>query len=161
MTDLTVHPGTPRQEGEPAYANIHPYVLVPRPAHIDWDDDDELEIDELMVPLIEALWDAGVDTVTCCQGDGEKSFIEFGHPNDILHFLDAVSCGPRDEVYERLSRSCSLSLMDAARFTEDNRDQLGEDGWLSDWQLYPSVSYSVCTADIPELARRFRHFAVL
>ena len=59
----------------------HPSVVSAAPADTDhaqvWltRGDDDIHVDELVVPLIEALWGAGCDTEFSCQGDDT----EFAH----------------------------------------------------------------------------------
>ncbi|GAA4946811.1 hypothetical protein [Actinoplanes utahensis] len=95
--------------------NVHPTRTVHVGTRV-------VEIDELLAPLIETLWGAGLDTWTCCQDAGESNvswverlphmadyverrrgwaFVDFPI-DDGLRFLDLVAQGgPRDAFYLR------------------------------------------------------------
>ncbi len=59
----------------------HPTVLV-----------DGVPIDVEIAPLIEALWERGIDTLNSCQDNGENHsvWIEFASPPDASNFLNIV-----------------------------------------------------------------------
>jgi hypothetical protein len=49
-------------------------------------------IDVEIAPLIEALWERGIETLNSCQdnGDNHQVWIEFATPDDASRFLNAV-----------------------------------------------------------------------
>jgi hypothetical protein len=53
---------------------------------------DGVPIDYEIAPLIEALWERGIDTLNSCQdnGPGHKVWIEFATAYDAMRFLNAV-----------------------------------------------------------------------
>ena len=59
----------------------HPTVLV-----------DDVPIDEDIAPLIEALWQRGIETLNSCQDNGDNHWvwIEFATPLDASKFLNAA-----------------------------------------------------------------------
>jgi hypothetical protein len=60
------------------------------------------QIDEELAPLILALWQAGIDTVNCCQENFPGiAWIEFLSTHDAKEFLDRVAVYPDEEDYRR------------------------------------------------------------
>lgn len=50
------------------------------------------EIDEVLAPLIAAIWQAGIKTIMCCQEtDPEIAWIEFDSVGDLEGFLNIVA----------------------------------------------------------------------
>jgi hypothetical protein len=129
----------------------HPFVLLHVPLAFRWDvTETTCEIDELMAPLIQVLWDARIDTIDCCQGDKGDGYVGFAWFGQVMQFYDAVGLGgPRDEVYERLPRTLDTQIMDMAR--DDDGEWVGP----PEWHLYPRVGVEIHTSDVPELTRRF------
>jgi len=104
------------------------------------------DIDQMLAPLVEALWRNGFETLTCCQDAGESNadwvdllphmaeyvrrrkgwaFIDFPI-GDGLGFLTAIAqAGPRDAFYVRMTHwaapdawDVNIKPMDAAMFDE-------------------------------------------
>jgi hypothetical protein len=125
---------------------VHPTVLVQV-------GDQSAEIDELLAPVIEAIWQAGLETFTCCQdlGESNASWLE-SHPhmasyvesrrgwmlidfpiNSGLGFLNAVAnAGPRDAFYSRMTHwaapdawETNVKAMDLAMFSGAPKSSFG------------------------------------
>lgn len=134
------------------------------------------DIDEMLAPLIEALWRLGIETLTCCQDAGESNadwvetlphmdayvqarkgwaFIDFPI-DDGLRFLTAVAqAGPRDAFYVRMTHwaapdawEVKVKPMDVAMFDHTE---------LSDFELrLLQVCFPVY--DLPEILERVTRY---
>ncbi|MBO1336507.1 hypothetical protein [Streptomyces sp. VRA16 Mangrove soil] len=152
------------------YEGTHPTVLV-RVA------DRQARIDERLAPAIEAIWECGFDTFTCCQDlaesnadwprklphmaqwvESRRGWMLIDFPvTDGLAFLSAVAnAGPRDAFYVRMTHwaapdawRVNVKPMDAAMFQDDlpSRFRL---------QL---LQVSFPGSDLPEIVRRLRAHA--
>lgn len=83
-----------------------------------------VDIDEMLVDLIQEVWRAGIETVSCCEDAGDVSellntafphlaarkaclanrcYVDFPSEGEAATFLSAVAdAGPRDEFYVRM-----------------------------------------------------------
>lgn len=62
--------------------NEHPTIQVEYKGNI-------LVIDEKIYPMIKKIWDCGIETVACCQGDNRsKAYISFKHLHDFRLFME-------------------------------------------------------------------------
>jgi hypothetical protein len=152
------------------YVNVHPVTIV-RVGTM------TAEIDQMLVPVIEAAWRNGIQTLTSCQDAGESNanwvpklphmadyvathkgwaFIDFTVHNG-LAFLDAVArAGARDAVYVRMVHWAApdawridVKPYDAAMFDETVPSEFH----LRLMQvMFPQY-------DIPEVARRLNEYA--
>ncbi|MFJ6050407.1 hypothetical protein [Streptomyces sp. NPDC092307] len=153
-----------------SYEGTHPTVLVRV-------GDRHAQIDEQLAPTIQAIWESGFDTFTCCQDLGESNA---GRPEKLPHmtewvesrrgwmlidfpadsglvFLSAVAnAGPRDAFYVRMTHWAApdawdvrIKPMDVAMFEEElpSRFRL---------QL---LQVSFPSYDLPELTRRLHEHA--
>ncbi|MET7495597.1 hypothetical protein [Streptomyces sp900116325] len=153
-----------------SYEGTHPTVLVRV-------GDRQAQIDEQLAPTIQAMWECGFDTFTCCQDMGESNadwpeklphmaewvaskrgwmFIDF--PVDSgLAFLSAVAnAGQRNAFYVRTTHwaapdawGVTVKPMDAAMFQETLPSRIR-------LQL---LQVSFPAYDLPELTRRLREHA--
>lgn len=74
--------------------NTHPTKRLIAP------DGEGADIDVMLVPLIEALWEAGYDTITCCQDLGES--IEKSSPRKAAYWKGYVLLELPDDDAARL-----------------------------------------------------------
>lgn len=150
-----------------SYEGTHPTVLV-RVGNL------HAQIDEQLAPAIQAIWECGIDTFTCCQDlaesnadwpaklphmaewvESRRGWMLIDFPVDSgLSFLSAVAnAGPRDAFYVRMTHWAALDAwdvkikpMDAAMFQGDQP---------SDFALR-LLQVSFPAYDLPELTRRLR-----
>ncbi|QES51887.1 hypothetical protein DEJ50_32615 [Streptomyces venezuelae] len=153
-----------------SHEGTHPTVLVRA-------GDRHAQIDEELAPTIQAIWECGFDTFTCCQDVGEsnadwpqklphmKEWVEsrrgwmlIDFPVDSgLAFLSAVAnAGPRDAFYVRMTHwaapdawDVTVKPMDAAMFQEK----------LASRFRLQLLQVSFPAYDLPELTRRLREHA--
>ncbi|MET9722842.1 hypothetical protein [Streptomyces zaomyceticus] len=139
--------------------------------------DRRAEIDERLAPTVEAIWECGFETFTCCQDIGEsnanwprklphmrewvesrRGWMLIDFPVDSgLAFLTAVAnSGPRDAFYVRMTHwaapdawNVTVKPMDAAMFREESASQ---------FRLH-LLQVSFPTYDLPELTHRLREHA--
>jgi hypothetical protein len=134
------------------------------------------DIDEMLVPLIEALWWLRFETFTCCQDAGESNagwvdklphmaayvqshkgwaYVDFP-VDDGLRFLTAVAqAGPRDGFYVRMTH---WAAPDAWEVNIKPMDQAMFDPTApSDFELrLLQVCFPI--SDLPEILNRIRRY---
>ncbi|WP_367318388.1 hypothetical protein [Streptomyces sp. HUAS ZL42] len=153
-----------------SYEGTHPTVLVRVGGR-------QAQIDEQLAPAIQAIWECGLDTFTCCQDlaesnadwpqklphmaewvESRRGWMLIDFPVDSgLAFLAAVAnAGPRDAFYVRMTHwaapdawDVTIKPMDAAMFKDDQPSRFR-------LQL---LQVSFPAADLPELTRRLRDHA--
>jgi hypothetical protein len=100
----------------------HPFILL-----ID-SDGDQIEIDREIAPLIQQLWDIGLETCNSCQDNFSYVWVEFLSAQDALDFLYLIVRHGDAALAERASEPYNVSPSNAA-------DQLAkydacQDSWL-------------------------------
>jgi len=86
-------------EKEMKYSRPHPVVDLQYQG-------ESVEIDEVMAPLIKAIWDAGIETMMCCQEAWPGlAWIEFTSVDEALKFLNiaVVYDDTKDSLFARAS----------------------------------------------------------
>src|SRR5437764_14104372 len=121
----------------------HPTTLIRHGAY-------EAEVDERLAALVLALWQAGVETASACQDEGEsnaevggpslgagQAYVEFVSLHDAIRFYDIVAAGgPSDDLddfdglYQRMSNLSTPGAWEARIAVYDRRLTSG-DGDLS------------------------------
>lgn len=107
-------------------------------------DGDQEEIDVEMVPLVEAIWALGLDTITCCQDSGES--IQ-GFPRASAHYLG----------YAALEMPMADGLTLLAVVSADSRFK-GRMHWITPdaWEMtLPVIAYSGTAEVYPVVCMRF------
>ncbi|MFJ4629267.1 hypothetical protein [Streptomyces sp. NPDC088847] len=153
-----------------SYEGVHPTVLVRVGSR-------SAQIDSQLAPTVQAIWDCGFDTFTCCQDLAEsnadwpetlphmaewvksrRGWMLIDFPVDSgLAFLSAVAnAGPRDAFYVRMTHwaapdawDVKIKPMDAAMFKE---------ALPSNFRLQ-LLQVSFPAYDLPELTQRLRDHA--
>ncbi|MEU2060955.1 hypothetical protein [Streptomyces sp. NPDC013455] len=153
-----------------SYEGTHPTV----PVRVG---DRHAQIDERLAPTIQAIWECGLDTFTCCQDlaesnaswpeklphmaqwvESHRGWMLIDFPVDSgLAFLSAVAnAGPRDAFYVRMTHwaapdawKVTIKPMDAAMFRADQPSDFG----------LRLLQVSFPGYDLPELTRRLREHA--
>ncbi|WCD91094.1 hypothetical protein KPP03845_200055 (plasmid) [Streptomyces xanthophaeus] len=153
-----------------SYEGTHPTVLV-RVGDL------RAQIDEQLAPAVQAIWECGIDTFTCCQDlsesnadwpaklphmaewvESRRGWMLIDFPVDSgLVFLSAVAnAGPRDAFYVRMTHwaapdawDVKIKPMDAAMFRGDQPSDFG----------LRLLQVSFPAYDLPELTRRLREHA--
>jgi hypothetical protein len=136
-----------------------------------------VEIDELLAPLIRELWDADIETVSCCQDAGDSSdpsdadlphirkrmewnagyaYIDFPGEAEVCAFLDAVaSAGLRDAFYDRMTHwAVPGAWRKTANFFNFNFDEVTQP---SQFSLF-IIQVSFPQTDIDEIVQRLRRY---
>ncbi len=63
----------------------HPYIMVEY-------DGESIAIDKLIYPLVTLIWNKGIRTTACCQGDAEnEAYISFDSLDQIVKFCNEFS----------------------------------------------------------------------
>ncbi|MEV0611064.1 hypothetical protein AB0I61_32395 [Polymorphospora rubra] len=138
--------------------------------------DRSAHIDEMLAPVVEALWRNGFETLTSCQDAGEsnadwldvlphmatyvearKGWAFVGFPiEDGVRFLDAVArSGPRDAFYVRMTHwaapgawDVNVKPMDVAMFDETRESRF----------QFRLLQVCFPASDLPEILRRLGRF---
>jgi hypothetical protein len=139
--------------------------------------DRRAEIDELLAPVIEAIWRCGLDTFTCCQDlsesnaswveilphmsryvDSRRGWMLIDFPIDSgLAFLTAVAnAGPRDAFYVRMTHWAAPDAWDIKIKPMDVATR--HPHLASRFQLR-LLQVSFPGYDLPELLRRLHEHA--
>ncbi|BCY11099.1 hypothetical protein [Actinoplanes sp. L3-i22] len=148
-------------------ANVHPFQTV----HVGTR---RAEIDELLAPVIEAIWQHDLVTLTSCQDAGQSNadwvdvlphmagyvesrrgwaFIDFPQ-DDGLEFLTLLAnAGPRDAFYTRMTHWAAPSAWDVKIRPRDVA--------MQDWpqpSRFTTTLLQVCfpVTDLPEMLRRLQ-----
>lgn len=87
-----------RAKSSPSLRKIkppHPFVVLKY-------HDIDVRIDEMLAPLIQEIWKAGIDTDECCQEiDPKMACIGFPHQDDCLRFMNI--CGDTSDTEDMFS----------------------------------------------------------
>ncbi|MFH9796064.1 hypothetical protein [Streptomyces virginiae] len=153
-----------------SYEGTHPTVVVEV-------GDLNAHIDEQLASTIEAIWECGFDTFTCCQDIGEsnadwpeklphmaqwvesrRGWMLIDFPVDSgLAFMSAVAnAGPRDAFYVRMTHWAAPDAWDVTVKPIDWA--MHEDTVPSQFRLH-LLQVSFPAYDLPELTRRLREHA--
>lgn len=148
----------------------HATIPLTRP-----DTGETVEIDEQLAELIEQVWQAGVDTVSCCQDAGDlgaalltalphlaehqainrgRAYVDFPDPAEAGRFLTAVAnAGPRDALYVRMTHWAAPGAWCSTVGWIDDNDA---DEHLP-CDIYPDTLHlSFPATDISEIVARLR-----
>lgn len=156
-----------------ARMTMHPTTTLTAPDGL------AVEIDELLAPMLQQVWRAGIETVSCCQSAGELggleahfphlaernayhsgyAYIDFPGPDDAAAFLTAVANGgPRDAFYVRMVHWVAPGAWRTSVQVQDLADEDDEDA-PSVFEL-GTVKVSFPLPDVDEIAARLaRHNA--
>lgn len=155
--------------------NLHPTKTLTAP------DGGIVEVDVMLAPVIEEIWRAEIDTVSCCQDAADLgaeflqarphlaaraqynagyAYVDFPDEDDAAAFLDAVAnAGPRDDFYERMTHwAAPGAWRKHAHFWDVGRLESDDDeGYASDFRL---GSAQICfpISDIDEIVRRLQRY---
>lgn len=145
--------------------NMHPTVRVRV-------GEEEADIDELIAPVIESLWQLGIRTQSSCQGGrGGRGHITFPDPEDSAAFLNVIGSEfdpAMDSLWNRAAREdepedwTSYRAQEMWRFSADAFDHSVEEvegvsrrtGPAADFWFNITVAFP--SADVARIADRLR-----
>ncbi|MEU9230787.1 hypothetical protein AB0D40_41560 [Streptomyces massasporeus] len=152
------------------YEGTHPTVLVQV-------GDQQAQIDEQLAPTIQAIWECGFDTFTCCQDVGESNadwprklphmqkwvesrrgwmLIDFPVESGLALLSAVANAGPREAFYVRMTHWAALDAWDVT--VKPMGAAMFQEGLASRFRLQ-LLQVSFPAYDLPELTHRLREHA--